>query len=890
MKFRFSQFALSTAAIASSCLLGCGGGSTKAPKPAPVPVVLATAHHDLRIAAEDAIVVPTQYTATLSLDPKQTEFTASVEITVDVKTLTKQFYLNGRGLKIVNATMESGGTVTQLEVTPEEKDWLLFSSPTPLKTGAATLSISYSGKIDDTSSFGIFRQEAAGEWYLFTQFEARGARRAFPSFDQPNLKVPWTLNLDVPEGLVALTNTPEVSREAKEGRQLVHFAASKPLPSYLVAFAVGPFDLVDIGKTRNGTPVRVAAPKGRGAETSWVVESTLPIIEILEDYTGIAYPYAKLDLVSIPSTGSFGAMENAGLITYTETLLLSKDNSLGFKRAYASVGAHELAHQWFGNLVTNAWWDDLWLNESFATWAAAKTMAVFEPSWRADVSWLGRRSSAMSADRLASARVIHQPIVHEGDIGAAFDGITYAKGASILTMFEGWMGAELFQKGIQHYLGNNQWKAATAQTFLEAMDQGTGKSVSEQFVTFIDQPGTPLLRFDLVCDGKAAPQLTVEQERYLPLGSTANANEKYRVPVCVRYPTANGPHRQCSIVTEASQVIALEKSESCPEWIVPNAGATGYYRAQLSESLQAALLSKADLSAPEEMAIAADLRALASAGKVSLEVAMALVPRLAKSRDEAVVASAASLANLGRLVDTKNAARYTKWLRKHFGKRAKQLGWKPKASELPVTKELRTSLLSLMIFEGQDKGLRRQGQALAKKWLKDPASVDPDLAGLALQVGAHYGSEKTVESYLAAIKATSDRSRRRLLLLALGRVTDAAAVSRSLAIMLDADVPVRESARSLLRKISGQKETSAATFDFVVANFEALRKRFGGEMQVRLSRVAGAQCDASKKEAVEQFLKEKISVLEGGENASRQALERFNLCVTQMQAQHFPAL
>ncbi len=851
---------------------------------------LAIPTHSLRI--EGAILVPTDYRATLKLDPGQPTFSASASISVQVGVRTKQFYLNGYGLTVKSAQLVAAGKTYNLQVRAEEKDWLHFSSAHVIEPGQALLNVTYEGKIDDKSSFGIFRQEAADDWYLFTQFEARGARRAFPSFDQPNLKIPWTLALDVPESLVALTNTPEVSRApSTAGRILVQFATSKPMPSYLVAFAVGPFDVVDVGKTRSGTPVRVATPRGRGGETGWVVESTLRLVEILEDYTGIAYPYAKLDLVSIPATGSFGAMENAGLITYTETLLLSKDNSLSFKQAYASVGAHELAHQWFGNLVTNAWWDDLWLNESFATWAAAKTLAEFEPSWRSDVSWLGRRASAMHADRLASARVIHQPIIKEGDIGAAFDGITYAKGASILTMFEGWLGKEAFQRGIQHYLKTYQWNAVSASNFLSAMDVGTGVKMSEYFSTFIDNPGTPLLHFELMCDAAQAPQLRITQSRYVPTGSKAKTDAAYKIPVCFRYPGATGTERQCEAVVSKEQQFSftgLTSQGSCPAWIVPNDGATGYYRAHLPTPLMTALIDTVSLSPTEEMALADDLKALSDAGLVPLTTTLSLVPKLARSKDAGVVAAAAKLADLGQLVEGKDQARYSEWLRTNFGKRARQLGWNARRGELPVIKSLRETLLSLLIFDAQDTGLRYQGMRLAAKWIKDPKSVDPDIAGLALRVGARFGSEVELQRYVDAIKGTSDRSRRRLLLQALGSVTAPAAVQSSLALMLDNDIPVRESARTLLRTISGQHQSSALAFQFVNANFEALRGKFGKEMESRLAGIAGSQCDAAQEAEVLNFLKTKIVPMTGGKNVSKKAFEQYRLCVARLASLSLP--
>jgi alanyl aminopeptidase len=581
-------------------------------------------------------------------------------------------------------------------------------------------------------------------------------------------------------------------------------------------------------------------------------------------------------------------MENPGLITYSESLLLSKDNPLSFKKAYASVGAHELAHQWFGNLVTNAWWDDLWLNESFATWAAAKVMSKFNPAWRADLSWISRRGSAMHADRLASARVIRQPIQVEGDIGAAFDGITYAKGASVLTMFEGWLGEETFQKGIQHYLQQNQWKSVEAKDFLSAMDTGTGQALSTPFATFINNPGTPLIQFELSCETGESPLLRLKQERYKPLGSEADASEPYKVPVCVRYPIKGGEHRQCVLLEKPTGSLELSEAQRCPKWIVPNAGATGYYRSQLSEDLMSALWKKAPLTVQEQLVLAQDLKALVFSGRASIETMLDLVPKMAKSKDEGVVSTAADLARLGHLVTEESRPKYQTWLKKVFGAQAKRLSWKAKAGELPVRKTLRESLLSLMVFDAEDPKFRAEGQALATQWLADPTSVDADLAGLALRVGARWSTPAELDQYMAAIEASENRSRRRLLFTALGNVSEAEAVAKSLAILLDEKVDVRESSRTL-STLAGRPQTSAQAFAFLQKEFDALAARYGEEMQTRLARVVSAQCGIDQEGEVTVFLSEKIARMKGGDKVASKSLESYRLCVAAKKAVPLPA-
>lgn len=582
-------------------------------------------------------------------------------------------------------------------------------------------------------------------------------------------------------------------------------------------------------------------------------------------------------------------MENPGLITYTETLLLSKDNDLNFKKRYAEVGAHELAHQWFGNLVTNAWWNDLWLNESFATWASAKVVGDFNPEWRSDVSWMGRKNEAMEADRLSSARIIHQPIVSEGDIGAAFDRITYAKGASVLAMFEGWLGAETFQRGIQHYLGNNQWKSLVASDFLEAMDTGTGLNVSDAFTTFIDHPGTPLVSFDLRCEKGSTPSLAIRHERYKPLGSKVSESPGYKVPVCVRFPTsAKASERICIVADENTSEIPLEGATSCPAWIVPNDGATGYYRSQLSPQLLAGLQKKAPLSAGESLALASDLDALVRSGGAPLSSLLGQVATMAASRDAGLVQTAAELAALGTLVGETDRKGYQRWLRKHFGKTAKTLGWSAKAGEALEKTPLREEVLALLIFEANDRELGAKGQALAKAWLADPKSVDANVAGLALRVGARLGDTALLDQYVSAIKATSDRSRRRLLLDGLGAVSSPELMSHALKVMLDKDIDVRESHR-MLRALAADTHSGHLALEFLDANFSEIHARYGEEMGRRLGGVASVQCDPARTNVVRSFLKDHIATMEGGERTADQSLERHELCLAERAAITLPA-
>src|SRR3984893_2091385 len=369
-------------------------------------------------------VVPSRYSVELTLVPGSDSFQGAVDIHLDVRTPSRIIWLNATQLEISRATFQpETGATENASLAPGGNDYAGFIVDRPV-TGKGVLHIAYKGKISRNSSSGIFQLKEAGQWYIYSQFEPTDARRAFPCFDEPGFKVPWEMTLHVPRGNLAVANTPMVSESNEAGgMKVVRFKVSPPLPSYLVAFAVGHFDVVDAGKVGK-TPLRVIVPRGKAGEANYAATAIPQLLKLLENYFGIPYPYEKLDSVVMPISNF--AMENAGLITYEENMLLAKPqyDTINRQRELVITCAHEMAHQWFGDLVTTAWWNDIWLNEAFATWMERKYVADWFPQWNTRVSDVSSKLGAMSDDSLATARRIRQPIESEDDISNAFDDIT----------------------------------------------------------------------------------------------------------------------------------------------------------------------------------------------------------------------------------------------------------------------------------------------------------------------------------------------------------------------------------------------------------------------------------------------------------------------------------
>ncbi|MDD5333112.1 MAG: M1 family metallopeptidase [Rhodoferax sp.] len=460
-------------------------------------------------------VAPLSYRLALTLDPARSTHSGKVSIALDIKAATRTIRLNASDIVVTSAVLKRAGKTYAARARVADSNLLDLVFAAPVPAGPGELTLAFRGRLDDKGSQGLFRQKEGADWYVFTQFEATDARRAFPVFDEPRWKVPWTLSLTIPAKLTAVANT-AVAREVAlaHGLKRVEFLTTPPLPSYLVAFGVGPFDILDAGRV-GATPLRFITPRGRAAEARYAARMTPPILAQLEAYFGIAYPYGKLDVMALPITLNFGAMENPGLVTFAARLLLAREaeETANFKRSFVEIQAHELAHQWFGDYVTMAWWDDLWLNESFASWMGDKITAQVMPEWRFETGTQEARAEAMAADRLLSARRIQQPVNDPESLESAFDSITYSKGQATLAMFENWLGDSPFQAGVQRYMARHAWGSATGDDFDAALAAGQPE-LAAAFRSFTGQPGIPRLSVTLVCQDK--PLLRLSQSRFLP--------------------------------------------------------------------------------------------------------------------------------------------------------------------------------------------------------------------------------------------------------------------------------------------------------------------------------------------------------------------------------------
>ncbi|MDC0712447.1 M1 family metallopeptidase [Stigmatella sp. ncwal1] len=832
-------------------------------------------------------VRPTGYTAELTVDPQSPTLQGVLDIALDIAEPTSVIWLHGKDLTVKEASFTQAGQAIAAVPAVAPGSFLGFTLASPAAPGPASLHIIYEAAASVREVEGAFRTQEAGDWYVFTQFEPLGARRVFPCFDEPGFKVPWQLSLHVPAGNVAVTNTPLLGEEARaDGGRTFRFARTQPLPSYLIAFGVGPLEFVQAAPSGSKkVPTRIITPKGRTAEAAYAARVTPEILARLEAYFGMPYPFEKLDTLAVPLLG--GAMEHPGLVTFNSEMLLAAEDSVESQRRFADVQVHELAHQWFGNLVTMAWWDDLWLNESFASWMAPRIVEDWQPTWDAMVDRAQGRSEALEADSLMSARRIRQPIENEGDIRTAFDDITYGKGSAVLAMTEEWLGREVFQRGIQRYLRAHVGGNATADDFLAALSAEAGQDVAKVLGTFLDQGGAPLVTAALDCSGKV-PKVALAQRRYLPVGSSGEEARLWRVPLCIRYGVKAGAGRACTVLETERAELPLPEAKGCPDWFFPNAEGAGYVRTQVAGADWRRLITVAGtrLTRAERVTLLGDARALVLAGQLPAADALALAARFAEDADRQVFLASRELLNVvdRRMLSEPRRADYARFLRETYGPRARKLGFVPRAGESEDTRLLRPELLWLAGVQGEDPKLISEARKLTDQWLKDRRAVSPELVSLVLGITAAHDGRALAPQLREALKHEKERKVRHHLLGALGDIRDPEVMREQLPLVLDPSEDPRETVWMMF-SASQDPRTSGVVYGFMKENYDALAARMPEEFASYMVMLGGGFCDAEHRKDVESFFTERAARTSSGSRRLAQTLEHIDLCIALKQAQ-----
>ena len=848
-------------------------------------------------------VVPSHVALDLRIDPAQTGFSGHVAMEVDVAEATSTIWMHGRDLKIIRARLipENGKALDLSASQVDVSGVLKFVAASVIPAGKASIDIQYSAPFGELE--GAYRVKPDGNDYVVTQMEPLGARKAFPGFDEPSFKQPWDITLTIPSGQQGVANSRLLREEAAgKGWKKLVFATTENLPSYLIAFAVGPWDIVDgpdlAPNAVRKTPVKLRgiAAKGQGARMKYALEHTGEIVAAQEAYFDIAYPFDKLDLVAAPDFWA-GAMENAGLIVYRDSLMFADEASeVRLRQGYWGTHSHELAHQWFGDLVTMPWWNDLWLNEAFATWFGNKIAGQLQPGFHTDRGLMESALGAMGEDSLASTRRVREPIKEFTDVQSAFDGITYSKGGAVLAMFERYVGEEKFRTAIRNYLRQHSRGNATSADLIDAIAAVSNdpEQVRQAFNSFIDQPGVPIVHVAAQCKGPK-PSLLIEQERYLPIGSSAPAEGRWILPLCVRYGDGKGVHEQCRLVGDKQATFDLQ-ADGCPAWVMPNADGAGYYRFAMSGVDQGKLEAHFDaLNEREQRAFADSVDAAYEAGVIDSRAFLSAAARSANAtmRQTAMAASE----KIGWMIEhlagneaQKQSLRdYTARI---YGPRLAQLGNEPKPGESDDDRLLRSSVLAALAETARLPAVRSGFAAKGRAVLGlggDGAlhldAVPTDQRGLALRMAMEEGDAAVFDALLKHVAASQDPVLRSQLLTAVGRAKDPALAAKARALALTPGAVRRNEIRILIADGSDDPALRQAARDWLDANFSAIESKVAPNAAGLVYGYTAGMCSIEEADSVVPKFTQRMSNVEGGPRTLAQTVEGIRLCASLKQKQ-----
>lgn len=705
-------------------------------------------------------VSPTAQRVHLTLDPAGEGYEGTVVIELDVAEKTQSFTLHAEELDIQDVLVGPVGGKQRVATYTTRGNRLTITSPRLLKPGQATVEIRFTNDFR-TDQAGLYRTEEKGLPYLVTQFEADDARTAFPCFDEPSYKIPWTVELTTSPDLTTLSNMP-LTTTAPVGEQVTHvFQTSPPMPSYLVALVVGPFEGVTL---EAAVPITVYSPKGTTVQTAELRRQIPQHLDYLTGWFGSKLPYSKLDFVVVPEF-AYGGMENVGLVVLADSMLLDPKTSTPRQvGTVAEVTAHEIAHMWFGNLVTMAWWDDLWLNESFASWMGLKARDAVLGDHPGRYSRVNRAFRAIQAD----GRSAMLPVRTEVDPENVFETtnfIAYPKGQAVLSMTEQWMGTAAFQKGLRAYMERHRFGNAKASDLFSALSAAGDLDVDALLVPYLDEPGAPLLVFTRTATG-----FDVAQERYTALGSELDTPHRWPVALVAR--TADGELR--SMVDGAGG-----KLETRTPWLMPMANGVGYFAWEFSDpaDLDALIAVAGELDPSEQMALVQNLKALVAAGRLDLGRELAMAGHLAGVVHPSVVRALLGQLNTAEeVVDTELEPAFAAYLRDTWGPRLETYGMEPVDGESPQIAETRELLVNWLGESGRHPDVLAYWAEATESFLDDPGSTplgimrtalpehakDQDLAfqALMLERGIAADNPQLRRLYLSAFASVGGESAR----------------------------------------------------------------------------------------------------------------------------------
>jgi len=835
--------------------------------------MIATAANPANAQRLPQTVRPEHYTLDVTPDLKAATFTGIETIEVTLTEPTDHITLNAAEITFQNVIGYEGAfaRVPPAKVAIDnEKQQATFTFPYTLSAGKATLYIQYSGILNNELR-GFYLSKSDRRNYAVTQFESTDARRAFPCFDEPAFKATYDVSLAIDSADTAISNTPIESDTPgpADGKHTIKFATTPKMSTYLVAFLVGDFQCTS-GES-DGVAIRSCSTPDKVALTPYGLDVAKYMLHYYNNYFGIPYPLKKLDFIALPDFEA-GAMENFGAITYRETDLLidPKSASVRAKKEVALVVAHEMAHQWFGDLVTMQWWDNIWLNEGFATWMENKAVAHMHPEWNIDQTVALGVVDSLNLDAQPTTRPIRATADTPDEINQMFDGIAYGKAGAVLSTVENYLGEETFRQGVHNYLSAHLYSNATAEDFWNAQTAASHKPADKIMESLVAQSGAPILTFGQPSGGK----VSVAQKRfYLSPKIHPDPAQKWTLPVCLK---TRADSQNCQVLT--SQTSTLKASLT--GLFFANAGGRGYYRSAYAPGNYAALLAgvETSLTPAERISLIGDEWAQIHSDKATVGDYLNLVAAVKSDPNAEVISTA--LAGVDSIYEhiastPEEKAALSTWICSTFKPQFTRLG-DPSESDSDNTRELRAQIFSFLGYYGNDRDVIVKARLIAQQYLLHPTTVDPTMGQTAVTIAARYG-DTTLFAQLQNVYETSKNPElQEGALRLLAEFKDPTLVQRSLDYAVSDKVRNQDSAIQFAIAFHVEENRDQA-WKYIQDNWKQVQAQFTTEMGAELVGATGSFCSANARDNVKSFFStHKVS---SSDMSLKHALEHIDGCI-----------
>ena len=834
------------------------------------------------------MVTPERYTLWFAPDLQKDTFRGRETIQVALKASATAITLHAAEIEFGEVTIAAAGRTQTARVTLDATaETATFTVTQPIPAGPATIQIAYTGLLNDKLR-GFYRSQANGRKYAVTQMEPTDARRAFPSFDEPTYKATFDITLMIDAGDTAISNGAQIADTPgpEPGKHTLTFAPTAKMSTYLVAMIVGDFVCREGGA--DGTPIRICSTPDKQALTEFALEAAEQQLQFFNSYTGIKYPFGKLDIIAVPDFAA-GAMENTGAVTFRERLLLVDPEraSLGTRKGVAGIIAHEIAHMWFGNLVTMKWWDDIWLNEGFATWMANKPLAVWRPEWKVELDEAEETQTALSLDALRSTRSIRTIVETPEQINEVFDPIAYEKTSAVLRMLEAYVGAEEFRKAVSSYLTKYSYGNAAGEDFWNEITRVTGKPVDKIMSSYVAQAGVPALSLRARCMGNSTA-ITATQGRFVGMpGGPAPAAQTWTFPACMKAVPGGTP--QCEVVDRREQTLTLQ---GCSANVFANAGSLGYYFSEYTPDAARALApaARTALTPVERLGFLGDEWWMVRSGRHDIGVYLELGAALATDDTAAVIDSIASRLSLtgGYVVPAPQQSRFQAWVRGRFGPTLQSLGLPGSPRDDDERQSRRASLLELVGVVGNDVEVQGRARALAQKYVADRASLPGTLAPTVLRVGAVSGDASLYNQYVAQLAALAAEPEEYYRFFnALPWFRDPALTRRTLDFSISPAVRTQDTG-TLIAGLIARPWAREAAWEFTKSNWPTLTQKLGTFQGLpTIIGALSAFCSTAKAAEIREFFAK--NPVPSADRTLQQSIERIEGCASLVQRQA-PAL